>query len=55
MVNVPSKDGVVKIHTKLIQGVDLEMLDTIWSLPKVESLDIKRSGTGLTVIVTVNE
>ena len=52
--NVIINDNEIKAHFKELKGFEISRLNFINSQGGVTSVEIKRSGTGLTVIVKVN-
>lgn len=52
---VKVQGNVVKIHVKEINGFDLVYLTDVWELEFVTDFRIKRSGTGMTIIVTLKD
>lgn len=52
--NATIQENVVKITTKSINGGQISRLDSLYYEDHVKEIDIKRSGTGMTVLVTTN-
>lgn len=46
--------NIIKIHSKNIDSTAFIELNNIYKQRGVTTIDIKRSGTGLTIIVTVS-
>lgn len=45
-------EKVLKINVSSINNTDFEIISGIWLDTEIEKIDLKRSGTGITVLLT---